>query len=68
MFNDNDSDDDTKVPEPIAKKAAKKSKEKVNNMKMFVKQSDKSTYKVTIKNITHFELVMDCVSISMSFQ
>jgi hypothetical protein len=50
------------------KRAAKKSKEKVNAMKFFVKQYDESTYKVTIKNITHFELVMDHVSINMSFQ
>ncbi len=52
----------------IAKRATKKSKEKVNAMKLFVKQSDESTYKVTIKNITHFESAMDHVSIAMSFR
>ncbi|CAM6038621.1 unnamed protein product [Sphagnum compactum] len=68
MLNDNDNDDDTAAAEAIAKRAAKKSKEKVNAMKLFVKQSDKSTYKVTIKNITRFELAMDHVSIGMSFR
>jgi hypothetical protein len=37
LFNDNDSDNDTLTVEAIAKKAAKKSKEKVNTMKLFVK-------------------------------
>jgi hypothetical protein len=54
--------------EAIAKRAAKKSKEKVNVMKLFIKQSDELTYKVTIKNVTRFELAMDHVSIGMSFQ
>jgi hypothetical protein len=67
LLNDNDTDDDTATIEAIVKKAAKKSKEKVNAMKLFVKQSEESTYKVTIKNVTHFELVMDHVSIKMSF-
>ncbi|CAM6027872.1 unnamed protein product [Sphagnum balticum] len=68
LLNDSDSDNDITAAEAITKKATKKSKEKVNAMKLFVKQSDESTYKVTIKNITHFELVMDHVSIGMSFQ
>jgi len=67
LFNDSDSDDDTATAEAIAKRAVKKSKEKVNAMKLFVKQSNESVYKVTIKNIMRFELVMDHVSINMSF-
>jgi len=68
LFNDSNSDDDTMVVEAIVKKAAKKSKEKVNDMKLYVKQFDKLTYKVTIKNVTRFELAMDHVSISMLFR
>jgi len=49
------------------KRAAKKSKEKVNAIKFFVKQSDELTYKVTIKNDTRSELAMDHVLIGMSF-
>jgi hypothetical protein len=67
LLNDNDSDDDTTMVKAIAKRAAKKSKEKVNAMKSFVKQSDELTYKVTIKNVTCFELAMHHVSIGMSF-
>jgi lipoprotein NlpI len=55
LFNDSDNDNDIVVAEVIVKKATKKSKEKVNAMKLFVKQSDKSMYKVTIKNVAHFE-------------
>jgi hypothetical protein len=51
----------------IAKKAAKKSKEKVNAMKLFIRQFDESTYKVTNKNVMRFELAMDHVSIDMLF-
>jgi hypothetical protein len=58
---------DTTTAEAIAKRAVKKSKEKVNAMKLFVKQSNESTYKVTIKNVTRFELAMDHVSIDMLF-
>ncbi len=54
--------------EAIVKRTAKKFNKKVNTMKLFVKQSNKSTYKVIIKNITCFELAMDHVSISMSFR
>jgi hypothetical protein len=68
LFNDNDSDDDTATAETIAKRAAKKSKEKVNTMKLFIKQFDESMYKVTIKNVTHFELEMDPVTIDMLFR
>ncbi|CAM6001651.1 unnamed protein product [Sphagnum balticum] len=67
LLNDSDNDNDTAVAKVIAKRAAKKSKEKVNAMKLFIKQSDESTYKVTIKNIMHFELAMDHVSIGMLF-
>jgi hypothetical protein len=68
LFNDSDNDDDTVAVEVIAKRVVKKSKEKVHAMKLFVKQSDKSTYKVTIKNVTHFELAMDHVLIGMLFR
>jgi hypothetical protein len=68
LRNDSDSDDDIVAIEAITKKATKKSKEKVNAMKLFVKQSDELTYKVTIKNVTCFELAMDHVSIGMSFR
>jgi hypothetical protein len=67
MFNVNDSDNDTMAVKAIAKRATKKSKEKVNAMRLFIKQSDESMYKVTIKNFMHFELVMNHVSIDMSF-
>ncbi len=68
LFNDNNNDDDIATIEAIKKRVAKKSKEKVNAMKLFVKQFDESMYKVTIKNVTHFELVMDHVSIDMLFR
>jgi hypothetical protein len=68
LVNDSDNDDDTTAATVIVKKAAKKSKEKVNTMKLFVKQSDESMYKVTIRNVTYFELAMDHVSIDMSFR
>ncbi|CAM6021881.1 unnamed protein product [Sphagnum balticum] len=68
LFNDSNSDHDIAAAEATAKRATKKSKEKVNAMKMFVKQSNESTYKVTIENVTRFELAMDHVLIDMSFQ
>ncbi len=68
LFNDSDSDNDTAMIEMIVKRAAKKSKEKVNTMKLFAKESNELTYKVTIKNITCFELMMDHVSIDMPFR
>jgi hypothetical protein len=68
LLNDNDNDNDTALIEAIAKRAAKKSKEKVNAMKIFIKQFNESRYKVTIKNVTCFELAMDHVSIDMSFE
>jgi hypothetical protein len=68
LSNDSDNDDDTVTIEAIMKKAAKKSKEKVNAMKLFVKQFDESTYKVIIKNVTCFELATDHVLIDMSFR
>ncbi|CAK9863791.1 unnamed protein product [Sphagnum jensenii] len=67
MFNVSDSDNDTMAIKAIAERATKKSKEKVNAMKLFVKQFDESMYKVTIKNVMHFELAMHHVSIDMSF-
>jgi hypothetical protein len=67
LVNDSNNDNDTMTAKVIVKKAAKKSKENVNTMKLFVKQSDESMYKVTIKNVTCFELEMDHVSIGMSF-
>jgi hypothetical protein len=36
-------------------------------MNLFIKQFDELTYKVRIKNVMHFELAMDHVSIDMSF-
>ncbi len=63
-----DNDDDITAVEAIAKRAAKKSKEKVNAIKLFIKQFDELTYKVTIKNVTRFELAMDHVLIGTSFQ
>jgi hypothetical protein len=68
LLNDINNGDDTTTAESIAKRAAKTSKEKVNAMKLFVKQSNESMYKVTIDNVMCFELVMDHVSIGMSFQ
>jgi hypothetical protein len=35
---------------------------------LLIKQFNKSTYMVAIKNLTHFALEMDHVSINMSFQ
>jgi hypothetical protein len=55
------------VVKVIVKKAAKKSKQKVNAMKLFIKQSNESTFKVIIKNVMRFELAMDHVSIDKSF-
>jgi hypothetical protein len=68
LLNDSNNDNDITATEVIAKRVAKKSKEKANTMKLFVKQSDELMYKVTTKNVTHFELAMDHVSIGMSFQ
>jgi hypothetical protein len=66
LNDDNNDNDDTGAAETIAKKVANRFIKKVNAMKMFVKQPDES-YKVTIKNISRFELAMDHVSIGMSF-
>jgi hypothetical protein len=67
LFNDTDTDNDTTVVKVIVKRAAKKSKQKVNAMKLFIKQSNESTFKVIIKNVMGFELAMDHVSIDRSF-
>ncbi len=56
------------VAKAIVKRATKKSKDKVNATKLLIKQFNKSTYMVAIKNLTHFALEMDHVSINMSFQ
>jgi hypothetical protein len=64
---DNDSDDD--LASVIAKKVAKKAKEKTNALKLFVKnENDPYWYQVVIPNPMQFELAMDHVSISMSFR
>ncbi|CAM6008391.1 unnamed protein product [Sphagnum balticum] len=68
LLNDNDNDNDITAVEAIAKRVAKKSKKKVNAMKLFIKQFDESTYKVTIKNVMRFEWAMDHVLIGMSFR
>lgn len=68
LLKGSDNDNDIVKVEAIAKRAAKKSKEKINTMKLFVKQCDESMYKVTIKNVTSFELAMDHVLIGMSFR
>jgi hypothetical protein len=67
LLNDSECDDNTATTEVITKRATKKSKEKVNAMKLFVKQSNESTYKVIIKNDMRFELAIDHVLINMSF-
>ncbi|CAK9867551.1 unnamed protein product [Sphagnum jensenii] len=67
LFNDNDTDNDTTLVKVIVKRATKKSKRKVNAMKLFIEQSNELTYKVIIKNVMHFELAMDHVSIDKSF-
>ncbi|OQR83235.1 hypothetical protein ACHHYP_14942 [Achlya hypogyna] len=52
-----------------AKKAAKIAKMKVNSMKLFVRSDDDpDRYKITIKNVMHFELAIDHVGIGMSFR
>ncbi len=58
-----DSDDD------VANTIAKKAKEKTNALKLFVKnENDPDWYQVVIPNAMRFELVMDHVSIGMSFR
>jgi hypothetical protein len=37
LFNDSNNDDDTAATKVIAKRATKKSKEKVNTMRLFIK-------------------------------
>jgi hypothetical protein len=37
-------------------------------MKLFCKEDDAPVYTVTIKEIMHFDLVMDYVDISLSFR
>lgn len=49
LLNDSDNDDGITMAEAIVKRIAKKCKEKVNTMKLFVKQFEESTYKATIK-------------------
>jgi hypothetical protein len=61
-----DSDDDVVSAE--AKKAAQMIKQKRNAMKLFEKNEEEPLYTATIKNIVHFELAIDHVSIGMSFR
>jgi hypothetical protein len=62
---DSDGDSDDNVASTITKKA----KEKTNALKLFVKNdNDPDWYQVVIPNAMQFELVMDHVSISMSFR
>ncbi|KAH8952971.1 hypothetical protein BDL97_09G113300 [Sphagnum fallax] len=64
---DDDSDDD--LASAIAKKVARKAKEKTNALKLFVKnENDPDWYQVVIPNPMRFELAMDHVSIGMSFR
>jgi hypothetical protein len=64
---DDDSDDD--LASVIAKKVARKAKEKTNALKLFVKnENDPDWYQVVIPNPMRFELAMDHVSIGMSFR
>ncbi len=64
---DDDSDDD--LASVIAKKVARKAKEKTNALKLFVKnENDPDWYQVVIPNPMRFKLAMDHVSIGMSFR
>ncbi|CAM6017989.1 unnamed protein product [Sphagnum balticum] len=62
----NDSDDDMDATVEIDCKVAKKANQKTNAMRLFDQQDNE--YIVTIKNVMRFELTMDHISISMSFQ
>jgi hypothetical protein len=64
-----DDDDDADATAAILKKAKTKAMEKTHAMKLFVKDpNDDQMYNVTINNAMRYELVMDHVSIEMSFR
>ncbi|KAH8955409.1 hypothetical protein BDL97_08G136500 [Sphagnum fallax] len=64
-----DDDDDADAAAAILKKAKTKAMEKTHAMKLFVKDpNDDQMYNVTINNAMWYELVMDHVSIEMSFR
>ncbi len=71
---DSDDADDDDVVGTVARKAAKKLKEKTNAMKLFIfnevneDEDDPHSYTVTIKNIMQFNLAMDHVRNGMSFR
>ncbi len=71
VVDSDDADDD--VVGAVARKAAKKLKEKTNAMKLFIlnevdeDEDDPHSYTVTIKNIMRFNLAMDHVGSGMSF-
>jgi hypothetical protein len=56
------------VADAVRKKVAKKEKENINAMKLFVKKEGEVVYKVKIKDVLRFELAMDYVGIGMSFR
>ncbi len=54
------------VAHAIARKAAKKANQKMNMMRLFDQKDDE--YIVTIMNVMCFKLMMDHISIGMSFR
>jgi len=63
-----DADDGEQNPIDIVRtKLIQKQNEKKNVMKLFYKEDDAPVYKVTIKDILCFDLVMDYVDIGLSF-
>jgi hypothetical protein len=69
LINIDDDDDDAYAIAAILKKAKTKAMEKTHAMKLFVKDpNDDKMYNVTINNAMRYELVMDHVSIGMSFR
>jgi len=71
---DSDDVDDDDVVGTVARKAAKKLKEKANAMKLFIlnevdeDEDNLHSYTITIKNIMRFNLAMDHVKSGMSFR
>jgi len=68
---DEDEDEDEEAAGAaavIAKKVARKAMERVNAMKLFVKDEETGKYTVAIKNITRYELALDHVGSGMSFR
>ncbi|KAH8969952.1 hypothetical protein BDL97_02G060000 [Sphagnum fallax] len=63
-----DADDGEQNPADVVRmKLIQKQNEKKNVMKLFCKEDDAPVYKVTIKDILCFDLVMDYVDIGLSF-